>query len=224
MARHSVALLAAALAACLLAAPALADNDQHDPPHPLDKFQGASFATVINPAYSINLNTTTFTGSGQSVLATIVGALPASCMRALAPHNITCTFYSYLEARHSHEWLPACKFFCMQGRRRRTILAPVVCCLNWQAPARPRTSSRSTSQATLTPRSSCSSSTSPARRSPATWAPEPGHMCEWPFCAAHELLLGCKQHSGCIYCAPTAQLRVPVPHAGGRSTMGTSIL
>ena len=81
-------LLAAALAACL-AAPALGDDDQHDPPHPLDKFQGASFATVINPAYSITLNTTTFTGSGQNVLATIVGEITCSMqtLGEITPHD-----------------------------------------------------------------------------------------------------------------------------------------
>lgn len=36
-----------------------------------------SFAVAINPAYSITLNTTTQTTTGQYFQATIVGALPA---------------------------------------------------------------------------------------------------------------------------------------------------
>ena len=76
MAQRSV-LLAAALAAACLTAPVLAGL--HDPPHPLDKFETASFATVLNPAYSLAVNTTTYVGSGagvgsaQNVLVTVVG-------------------------------------------------------------------------------------------------------------------------------------------------------
>lgn len=60
-----------ALVALCLAVPALAGL--HDPPHALEQFSTASFATVINPAILLTLNTTTLTTTKQSVLLTIAG-------------------------------------------------------------------------------------------------------------------------------------------------------
>lgn len=72
-----------AVVALCLAAQALAGWD--DPPHPLEKFSTASFATVINPAITLTLNTTTLTTTKQNVLLTIAGEPPLNatdCMRS----------------------------------------------------------------------------------------------------------------------------------------------
>jgi hypothetical protein len=101
MAQRSM-LVAAALAAACLVAPALAGL--HDPPHPLDKFETASFATVINPAYSLTVNTTTYVGSGagagsaQNILVTVVGPGAAGDIIALySPGNVDPTQFLFVK-------------------------------------------------------------------------------------------------------------------------------
>ena len=86
--------LLAVLALCL-AAQAL--GGLHDPPHPLEQFSTASFATVINPAISLTLNTTTLTTTKQNVLLTIAGGPSLSATVCMCSSHLP-----YLSALAGH--------------------------------------------------------------------------------------------------------------------------